>query len=133
MPQAAGGVSVTAKSVGKRLLIFLVVLAALVGVTVWAFQHLGRWLVVHTRRSRAIWRAEVGNHPHAIVRHDASEPGDPLQWWRATTDVQDVVHEILGLINSYMGFVVKPARAGCPWHVTAFSPTPPISNSSAGS
>jgi uncharacterized SAM-binding protein YcdF (DUF218 family) len=63
---------------------------------------------VHTRRVKAIWGKVVGSHPHAIVRHDTSEPTDPDHWWRATNDVQDVLHEILGLINTSMGFVVKP-------------------------
>jgi uncharacterized SAM-binding protein YcdF (DUF218 family) len=63
---------------------------------------------VHTRRVKAIWGKVVGSHPQAIVRHDTSEPTNPDHWWRATNDVQDVLHEILGLINTSMGFVVKP-------------------------
>jgi len=65
---------------------------------------------VHTRRVKAIWRIVVGNQPQAIVRHDTGEPTDPEHWWRATGDVQDVVHEILGLINTSLGFVVKPGK-----------------------
>jgi uncharacterized SAM-binding protein YcdF (DUF218 family) len=65
---------------------------------------------VHTRRVKAIWRSVVGSHPGAIVRHDDSEPTDPAHWWRSTTDVQDVFHEILGLINTSLGFVVRPRR-----------------------
>ena len=65
---------------------------------------------VHTRRVKAIWARVVGSHPQAIVRHDNLEPTDPEHWWRTTQDVQDVVHEILGLINTSLGFVVKPGR-----------------------
>jgi len=65
---------------------------------------------VHTRRAKAVWHIVVGNHPQAILRHDTSEPSDPEHWWRATYDVQDVVHEILGLINTSLGFVVKPGK-----------------------
>jgi len=65
---------------------------------------------VHTRRVKAIWHIVVGNQPQAIVRHDTGEPTDPEHWWRATGDVQDVVHEILGLINTSLGFVVKPGK-----------------------
>ena len=43
-----------------------------------------------------------------IGRHDRSEPTDPVHWWRATPDVQDTVYEILGLINTSLGFAVKP-------------------------
>jgi hypothetical protein len=36
----------TAKRVGRRLLIVLAVLAVLIGAASWAFRNLGRWLVV---------------------------------------------------------------------------------------
>jgi uncharacterized SAM-binding protein YcdF (DUF218 family) len=65
---------------------------------------------VHTRRVKAIWRIVIGNQPQAIVRHDTDEPSDPDHWWRANRDVRDVVHEILGLINTRLGFVVKPGK-----------------------
>jgi uncharacterized SAM-binding protein YcdF (DUF218 family) len=65
---------------------------------------------VHTRRTRIIWRKVVGSHPQAIVRAAASEPSDPAHWWRATQDVEAVFHEILGLINTYLGFVAKPRK-----------------------
>ncbi len=46
----------TVKRVGRRLLIVLVVLAALTGAAFWAFCNLGRWLVVDNtlQRVRAI-------------------------------------------------------------------------------
>jgi uncharacterized SAM-binding protein YcdF (DUF218 family) len=66
---------------------------------------------VHTRRVKAIWRRVVGSRPQAIVRHDTSEPTDPAHWWRSTNDVQDVLHEILGLINTSLGFAVRPRRS----------------------
>jgi len=64
----------------------------------------------HTRRVKAVWRRVVGTRPQAIVRHDTSEPSDPAHWWRSTSDVQDVFHEILGLINTSLGFVVRAGR-----------------------
>ena len=63
---------------------------------------------LHTRRAKAIWHIVVGDHPQAILRYDSSEPCDPDHWWRATQDVEAVVHELLGLINTYLGFVAKP-------------------------
>ena len=65
---------------------------------------------VHTRRVKAIWRRVAGDRPTALVRYDTSEPSDPDHWWRATVDVQAVLHELLGLINTQMGFVVKPGK-----------------------
>ncbi|HXW14377.1 MAG TPA: YdcF family protein [Terriglobia bacterium] len=65
---------------------------------------------VHTRRSKFIWHVVVGDHPQAILRYDSSEPSDPDHWWRATQDIQDVGHEILGLIDARLGFVAKPRK-----------------------
>jgi uncharacterized SAM-binding protein YcdF (DUF218 family) len=65
---------------------------------------------LHTRRAKAIWRIVVGDHPQAILRYDTSEPCDPDHWWRATQDVEAVAHEVLGLINTYLGFVAKPRQ-----------------------
>ena len=63
---------------------------------------------VHTRRSRTIWHILTGDHPRAILRADTFEPSDPYHWWRSTQDIQDVEHEVLGLIDAQMGFVAKP-------------------------
>jgi uncharacterized SAM-binding protein YcdF (DUF218 family) len=65
---------------------------------------------VESRRVKAIWRGVVGNHAQAIVRHAASEPSDLAHWWRTTQDVEDVVHELLGLINAWLGFAAKPLK-----------------------
>lgn len=65
---------------------------------------------VHTRRSKLIWRKVVGDHPQAILRFDTSEPSDPDHWWRSTQDIQDVEHEVLGLIDARLGFVAQPHK-----------------------
>ena len=63
---------------------------------------------LHTRRVKMIWRKVVGESPRAILRYDTSEPSDPRHWWRATQDIQDVGHEVLGLIDASLGFVAGP-------------------------
>jgi uncharacterized SAM-binding protein YcdF (DUF218 family) len=63
---------------------------------------------LHTRRSKFIWHQVVGNHPQVIVRLASAEPTDPDHWWRATQDIQDVTHEVLGLIDARLGFIAKP-------------------------
>ncbi len=63
---------------------------------------------VHTRRSKFIWHLVVGDYPQAILRYTSFEPTDPDHWWRATQDIQDVEHEVLGLIDARLGFVAKP-------------------------
>ncbi|MFZ0961738.1 MAG: YdcF family protein [Terriglobia bacterium] len=65
---------------------------------------------VHTRRAKTIWHITVGDHLQAIVRYDPSEPGDLEHWWRSTQDIQVVEHEVLGLINAWLGFAVGPRR-----------------------
>jgi len=63
---------------------------------------------VHTRRAKVIWHIVVGDHPQAILRLASAEPTDPDHWWRSTQDIQDVLHEVLGLIDAHLGFVAKP-------------------------
>jgi uncharacterized SAM-binding protein YcdF (DUF218 family) len=63
---------------------------------------------LHTRRSKLIWRLTVGVHPQAILRVASAEPTDPDHWWRATQDIQDVLHEVLGLIDAHLGSVARP-------------------------
>ena len=49
----------------------------------------------------------VGVYPQAIVRFDSFEPCDLEHWWRTTQDMQDVEHEVLGLIDAHLGFAVR--------------------------
>ncbi len=65
---------------------------------------------VHTRRSKFIWQHVVGDHPQAILRLASAEPTDPDHWWRSTQDIQDVGHEVLGLIDAHLGFVAHPRK-----------------------
>jgi hypothetical protein len=37
------------------------------------------------------------------VRAASDDPFDPTHWWRSTSDVLDVVREILGLLNASAG------------------------------
>jgi uncharacterized SAM-binding protein YcdF (DUF218 family) len=62
----------------------------------------------HTRRVKTIWRIKVGDGKQAIVRYDAYESYDPAHWWRSTSQGDDVVHEVLGLLNARMGFLARP-------------------------
>lgn len=65
---------------------------------------------VHTRRTRLIWRLAVGDYPEAIVCADHAETADLEHWWRSTEDAQSVEHEVLGLMNAYLGLALKPRR-----------------------
>jgi len=65
---------------------------------------------LHTRRATIIWHITIGDYLQAIVRYDPSEPGNLEHRWRSTRDVQDVEHEVLGLIDAWMGFANGPKR-----------------------
>jgi uncharacterized SAM-binding protein YcdF (DUF218 family) len=72
---------------------------------------------LHTRRVRTIWHLLVGDRPQAIVRYDSYENHSAARWWRTTSEGDDVIHEMLGLLNARLGFVAQPkdvARASRP-------------------
>lgn len=60
-----------------------------------------------TRRVKFIWHILVGDHPQAILRTASAEPADPYHWWRTTQDIQDVLHEVIGLVDVRLGFRAK--------------------------
>jgi len=62
----------------------------------------------HSRRVRSIWHAVVGSTPQAVVRYAASDPFDPAHWWRRTSDALAVSREVLGMMNVWAGFPVRP-------------------------
>jgi uncharacterized SAM-binding protein YcdF (DUF218 family) len=64
----------------------------------------------HTRRVHFLWRRLSGGRGRAIVRAATEDPFDPDQWWRNTTDALDVVREVLGLLNAWVGLPLRPAR-----------------------
>jgi uncharacterized SAM-binding protein YcdF (DUF218 family) len=57
----------------------------------------------HTRRVRLLWRKLVPRERRAVVRAASADPFDPAHWWRSSSDVLDVVRELLGLINAWAG------------------------------
>ncbi len=63
---------------------------------------------LHTRRVRTIWHIQVGDHPQVIVRYNSYEEHEAARWWRTTSEGDDVVHEVLGLLNARLRFVAKP-------------------------
>ena len=64
----------------------------------------------HTRREKAIWRAEVGESAEMIVRYAALAPFDAEHWWRNNDDANAVQHELFGLLNVWAGFPSRPTR-----------------------
>jgi len=65
----------------------------------------------HTRRVRTIWHKLEGSDLRAIVRFAEDDPYDGAHWWRHTQDALDVVREILGLLNAWGGFPLRPSQS----------------------
>jgi uncharacterized SAM-binding protein YcdF (DUF218 family) len=64
----------------------------------------------HTRRVHLLWQRLSGGRGRAIVRASTEDPFDPGHWWRNTTDALDVVREVLGLLNAWVGLPLRPAH-----------------------
>ncbi len=64
----------------------------------------------HTRRVHAIWKKYANSHARIIVRTPVDDPFDPVHWWRSTSDVLDVVREVLGMFNVWIGLPLRPAH-----------------------
>jgi uncharacterized SAM-binding protein YcdF (DUF218 family) len=64
----------------------------------------------HTRRVRLLWRRLASGRGRAIVRAASDDPFDPRRWWRNTGDALDVVREVLGLLNAWVGLPWHPAH-----------------------
>ena len=63
---------------------------------------------VHTRRTRAIWRAVATTSQAAMLRPARHDPFSADNWWGNTTDIASVAHEILGMLNVWAGLEVEP-------------------------
>jgi uncharacterized SAM-binding protein YcdF (DUF218 family) len=63
----------------------------------------------HTRRAGLLWRRLASTSGHAMVRAASGDPFDPRHWWRTTSDALDVVREVLGLVNAWVGLPLRPA------------------------
>jgi uncharacterized SAM-binding protein YcdF (DUF218 family) len=64
----------------------------------------------HTRRVRLLWRRLASERGRAIVRAASDDPFDARRWWRNTGDALDVVREVLGLLNAWVGLPLHPAQ-----------------------
>ena len=64
----------------------------------------------HTRRVRLLWRRMASGRGAAIVRAASDDAFDPRRWWRNTSDALDVVREVLGLLNAWVGQPLRPGR-----------------------
>jgi uncharacterized SAM-binding protein YcdF (DUF218 family) len=64
----------------------------------------------HTRRVHALWKKYANSRTRIVICTPADDPFDPVHWWRSTTDVLDVVREVLGMFNVWTGLPLRPAH-----------------------
>ena len=64
----------------------------------------------HTRRVRTLWKELSGGRGRAIVRAAPGDPFAPDHWWRVTSDVLDVMREVLGLLNAWAGLPLRHSQ-----------------------
>jgi len=64
----------------------------------------------HTRRVRLLWQKLAPGRARALVRAASADPFDPRHWWRTSSGALDVVREFLGLLNTWAGLPLHPAR-----------------------
>jgi uncharacterized SAM-binding protein YcdF (DUF218 family) len=65
----------------------------------------------HTRRVHALWKKYANSRARIIVRTPVDDSFDPVHWWRSTTDALDVVREVLGMFNIWIGLPLRPAHS----------------------
>ncbi len=61
----------------------------------------------HTRRVYTLWRQFDADRGKAIVRGVSDASYDPSRWWKTAGGTQQVMHEILGLMNTAAGLPVQ--------------------------
>jgi len=64
----------------------------------------------HTRRVRLLWQKLAPGRVRSLVRAASADPFDPRHWWRTSSGALDVVREFLGLLNTWAGLPLHPAR-----------------------
>jgi uncharacterized SAM-binding protein YcdF (DUF218 family) len=70
----------------------------------------------HTRRVGLTWAYLNGGQPRAIVRGARTDPFDPAGWWHDPGSVRAVLHELAGLIDLGLRWLLseRPDRARGP-------------------
>jgi len=65
---------------------------------------------VHSRRVHTLWNQADDPSIVGTVRWSRADPFDPAQWWTNTTDGEDVIRELAGLVNAWTGAGWRPER-----------------------
>jgi uncharacterized SAM-binding protein YcdF (DUF218 family) len=65
----------------------------------------------HSRRVSTLWRRTAPSGLEAIVRPSRHDPFDPERWWTNTDDGEAVLHELLGIVDAWVGLGLRPERS----------------------
>jgi uncharacterized SAM-binding protein YcdF (DUF218 family) len=68
----------------------------------------------HSRRVRTLWRRAGDDGLAAIVRSSRHDPFDPDRWWTNTEDGEAVLHELVGIVDAWLGLGLRPERGEGP-------------------
>ena len=74
----------------------------------WAQTNKARCVILvtspyHTRRIRLIWNWRYQRFTPALVYPTSYEHYDPHRWWRSRLSLERSVHELVGIINLFVG------------------------------
>lgn len=62
----------------------------------------------HTRRVRLLWAKYYSARGTAIVHAVSDDQFEPGQWWRTSGDLMQVVHEVMGIMNTWADLPLRP-------------------------
>jgi uncharacterized SAM-binding protein YcdF (DUF218 family) len=57
----------------------------------------------HCRRVRTLWKQVARGRLEAVVRGARQDPFDPDRWWLDSGEASEVIHELFGLLNAWLG------------------------------
>ncbi len=61
----------------------------------------------HTRRVHLLWDKYFSSRGQLIVHAVSDDDYQPDHWWRTTGNVNEVVHEVMGIVNVWSGLKVR--------------------------
>lgn len=67
---------------------------------------------VHTRRIRSLWGRTAPSTLEAVVQPAREDPLDPARWWTNTDDGEQVIHELVAMVDLWLGGWLRPERPG---------------------
>lgn len=62
----------------------------------------------HTRRVRLLWDRYYSSRGGQLIVHAVSDdPFEPERWWQYSASINQVMHEVMGIVNAWSGMPVQ--------------------------